>query len=208
MIVGEAQHFLAHVAQNQKDNDLGIKLLTESHQNFLAIDHPWGVQRSRICLADAQRLQQNYDLAAQNFEEAIREQRKKSGDILLSMLLSNYGNVLNRQGKYQLAKDFFLEGIRESQTLNNPMLIAYLVNGMAGNMVLSGDPAEAALLMGASAGIFEAVGISSMAAVDQFDHDYYLAEVRTNLEQKLLDTLWAEGKGMSVEETVAYVLNL
>jgi len=159
-------------------------------------------------LADAQRLQQNYDLAAQNFEEAIREQRKKSGDILLSMLLSNYGNVLNRQGKYQLAKDFFLEGIRESQTLNNPMLIAYLVNGMAGNMVLSGDPAEAALLMGASAGIFEAVGISSMAAVDQFDHDYYLAEVRTNLEQKLLDTLWAEGKGMSVEETVAYVLNL
>jgi predicted ATPase/class 3 adenylate cyclase len=206
VIVGEARHFLAHVAQNQKEYGLAVKLLTESYQNFLEIDHPWGIQRSRICLADAQRLQQNYALAAPNFEEAIREQRKKPGDILLAMLLSNYGNVLNRQGKYQLARDCFLEGIRESQALNNPMLIAYLVDGLAGNMVLSGAPEKAALLMGVSAGIFEAAGVTSMAAVDQFDHDYYLAEVQSNLDQGLIEALSEKGKHMSVEETLAYVL--
>ncbi|MFN2197320.1 MAG: AAA family ATPase, partial [Anaerolineales bacterium] len=207
VIVGEAQHFLAHVAQNQSKPELGLNLLTESHQIFLSIDHPWGVQRSRICLADAQRLQQNYDLAAQNFEEAIREQRKKSGDILLAMLLSNYGNVLNRQGQYQLAKDCFLEGIRESQILNNAMLIAYLVDGLAGNMVLSGDSAAAAQLMGAAEGYFEAAGISSMATIDQFDHDYYLAQIQASLEQEVINELWEKGKGMSIDETVAYVLN-
>ena len=207
VIVGEAQHFLAHVAQNQRNPELGLKLLSESHQIFSSINHPWGVQRSRICLADALRLQQNYDLAAQNFEEAIREQRKKSGDILLAMLLSNYGNVLNRQGKYQLARDCFLEGIRESQTLNNSMLIAYLVDGLAGNMVLSGHAAKAAQLMGAAEGFFEAAGISSMAAIDQADHDYYMAQIQASLEQEVINGLWEKGKGMSIEEIVAYVLN-
>jgi predicted ATPase/class 3 adenylate cyclase len=208
VIVGEALHFLAHVAQNQKNPEIGLKLLTESHQVFLSIDHPWGVQRSRICLADAQRLQQNYDLAAQNFEEAIREQRKKTGDILLAMLLSNYGNVLNRQGKHQRARECFLEGIRESQTLNNSILIAYLVDGLAGNMVLSGDPAKATQLMGAAEGFFETAGISSMATIDQVDHDYYLAQIQARLEPEVLNGFWETGKRMSIEETVAYLLNM
>jgi tetratricopeptide (TPR) repeat protein len=203
--VGESQHFLAHAAQNQKEYDLGVELLTESHQNFLAINHLWGIQRSRICLADAQRLQQNYALAARNFEEAIEEQRKTPGDILLALLLSNYGNVLNRQGKYQRARACFLEGIQISQALANQMAIPYMVDGLAGNAVLAGNPEEGALLMGASESIFEEGGGSSMAAVDQFDHDYYLAQIRANLEQDRLDALWEKGKDMSVEETVAYV---
>ncbi|MGD2049174.1 MAG: adenylate/guanylate cyclase domain-containing protein [Chloroflexota bacterium] len=209
VIVGEAQHFLAHVAQNQGNPDLGVELLTASHKNFRDIDHRWGVRRSRTCLADAQRLQQNYDLAARNFEEAIREQRESSGDgdIMLAMYLSNYGNVLNRQGKYQQAVDCFREGIQISQALNNSMMIAYLVDGLAGNAVLSGNPEEAALLMGASEGLFEAENIASMAAIDQFDHDYYLAEIQANLEQDRLDELWEKGKKMPAEETVARVLD-
>lgn len=206
VIVGEAQHFLAHVAQNKQDNDLALELLTESHKLFLAIDHSWGVQRSRICLADAQRLGQNYALAARNVEKAIREQREKSEDIMLAVLLSNYGNVLNRQGKYEAARESFLEGVREAQALDSSMVIAYLVDGLAGNAVLSGNPEEAALLMGAAERIFEEAGVTSMAAVDQFDHDYYLAEIQANLEQGVIDNLWEKGQGMSVEETVAYVL--
>jgi hypothetical protein len=86
------------------------------------------------------------------------------------------------------------------------MMIAYLVDGLAGNAVLSGNPEEAALLMGASEGILEAESITSMALIDQFDHDYYLAEIRANLERDRLEALWEKGKHMSVEETVAYVL--
>jgi predicted ATPase/class 3 adenylate cyclase len=206
VIIGEAQHFLAHVAQNKEDSELGVKLLTESYQNFLDIHHPWGIQRSRICLADAQRLQQNYILAARNFEEAIREQRKKPKDILLTMMLSNYGNVLNRQGNYRLAREYFLEGIQESHALNNLMVIGYLIDGLAGNMVLSGSPEEAALLMGASEGILQKQGVSSMAAIDQVDHDYYMAEIHSALEQEQIDTLWERGKSMPSEEAVAFVL--
>lgn len=123
------------------------------------------------------------------------------------MLLSNYGNVLNRQGKYQPARDCFLEGIQESQTLNNSMLFAYLVDGLAGNLVLSGNPAKAAQLMGAAEGFFEAAGITSMARIDQVDHDYYLAQIQASLEQEVIDGLWGKGKGMSIKDTVAYVQN-
>jgi len=209
VILGEAQHFLAHVAQNRGDLDQGVELLTASHENFLAIDHRWGIRRARNCLADAQRLQQNYDRAARNLEEAIQEQREITGgrDIMLAMYLSNYGNVLNRLGRYQLASDCFREGIRISQALNNSMMIAYLVDGMAGNAVLSGSPEEAALLIGASKGIFEAENIASMAAIDQFDHDYYVAEIRAKLEPDRLHELQEIGKRMTVRETVDYVLN-
>jgi len=207
VIVGEAQHFLAHVAQNEKDNELGVALLTQSHENFLAINHRWGIRRSRSCLADAQRLQQNYDLAARNLEEAIEEQRKNPGGIILAMLLSNYGNVLNRLGKYPPAKDSFLEGIREARALQNEMVVPYLIDGLAGNAVLSGDPERAALLMGAAEALFEAAGVSSMAAIDQFDHDYYLEEIQAHLEPERLRELWKTGQGMSADEAVAAVLD-
>jgi predicted ATPase/class 3 adenylate cyclase len=209
VIVGEAQHFLAHVAQHQGDSDQGVALLTASHENFLAIDHRWGVRRARNCLADALRLQQNYDLAAHNLEEAIREQRESTGerDIMLAMYLSNYGNVLNRQGKYKQARDCFLEGIQISQALNNRLLLAYLVDGLAGNAVLSGRSEKAAVLMGASTAIFEAEKVASMAAIDQVDHDYYVAEVEARLEPHQLRALQEMGKQMTVKETVDYVLD-
>jgi tetratricopeptide (TPR) repeat protein len=209
VVVGEAQHFLAHTAQNQGDLDRGVELLTASHENFLAIDHRWGIQRARNCLADAQRLRQNYDLAAQNLEEAIREHRESTGnrDIMLAMYLSNYGNVLNRLGRYQEASDCFREGIRVSQDLNNSMVIAYLVDGLAGNAVLSGRPEEAALLMGASKGMFEAENITSMAVIDQFDHDFYMAEIQAKLEPDRLQELQETGKHMTLKETVDRVLD-
>ncbi|MDT8305823.1 MAG: tetratricopeptide repeat protein [Anaerolineae bacterium] len=208
VIVGEAQHFLAHVAQHQGDPDQGEALLTASHGNFLAIDHRWGVRRARNCLADALRLQQKYDLAARNLEEAIREQRESTGerDIMLAMYLSNYGNVLNRQGKYQQARHCFREGIRISHALNNRLLLAYLVDGLAGNAVLSGRAEEAAGLMGASTAIFEAEKVTSMAAIDQVDHDYYVAEVEARLEPHRLRALQEMGKQMTAKETVDYVL--
>jgi tetratricopeptide (TPR) repeat protein len=183
--------------------------LTASHENFLAIDHRWGVRRARNCLADALRLQQNYDLAARNLQEAIREQRESTGerDIMLAMYLSNYGNVLNRQGKYRQARDCFREGVQISHALNNRLLLAYLLDGLAGNAVLSGKPEEAAVLMGASAAIFEAEKVASMAAIDQVDHDYYMAEIQAHMEPDRLPALQQIGKNMTVKETVEYVLN-
>ena len=60
--------------------------------------------------------------------------------------------------------------------------------------------------MGAAEGIFEATEVAAMAAVDQFDHDYYLTQIQAALDQSTIEELWEKGKGMPAEEVAAYVL--
>jgi predicted ATPase/class 3 adenylate cyclase len=207
IIVGEAQHFLAHVAQHEGAHEQGLILLRESLKNFLELDHPWGILRSRICLADAERLTQNYDRAANNFQEIIESLRNKSKDVLYAAILSNYGNVLNRQGEFQRALASFREGIERARELENAMILGYLFDGLAGTSILTMQPQRAARLMGASQKSFELAGVSSMTAVDQFDHDYYMAAIREALDEPTFAELMDEGKRMSLEEAASCSLD-
>lgn len=146
--------------------------------------------------------------AAQNLETTIREQAQAAGehDIMFAVLRSNYGNVLNRQLKLAAAKSVFVDGLRVARALQNQLVVAYLIDGLAGNAVLAGDPAEAAVLMGVADSIFDALGVTSMAAIDKADHDFYLAAIRDQLEHTEVDRLWAQGKRTAVDAVVNRLL--
>lgn len=206
LILGEAQHFLGHYAQNEGDQERGLELLDESLDNFQALDHPWGIRRSKNCLADAERLTQNYDRAARSFRELIDSHQGTAKDVLYGATLSNYGNVLNRQGEYRAAQDSFHEGIQFAWELENATLLGYMFGGLAGTAVLSGQPQEAARLMGACEKAFEEAGVTSMNAIDQFDHDYYMAALQGELGEESLGALMETGRQMSLEEAVRFAL--
>lgn len=205
-IVGEAQHFLGHFAQNDGDHERGLTLLGQSLENFQTLDHAWGIRRSKNCLADAERLTQNYDRAARNFRELIEAYEGRTKDVLYVATLSNHGNVLNRQGEYEQALSSFQEGIELASEIENATLLGFLFDGLAGTSVLSGRPQRAAQLMGASRTAFELAGVTSMNTIDQFDHDHYMAAIREELDEDALHERMKTGGRMSLEEAVEFAL--
>lgn len=205
-VVGEAQHFLAHYSQNEGELDRAVDLLRESLDNFLELDHSWGILRSRVCLADAERLTQNYERAARNFREIIQEYENRTKDLLYAASMSNYGNVLNRQGEYERALASFRKGIEFASELENATLLGFLFDGLAGTAILTSQPERSAQLMGASQMAFERAGVTSLNAVDQFDHDHYMAAIREKLDDDLLDDLIETGRQMSLEQAVTFAL--
>lgn len=206
-IIGEAQHFLGHVCQHDGDYQRGLNLLRESLKKFMDLAHPWGILRARNCLADAERLAQNYELAASNFEEIIQMYRSRTKDVLFGAILSNYGNVLNRQGEYRRALASFQKGIEFAHELENTMLLGFLFDGLAGTAILTDQPDRSARLMGISKKAFEMAGVTSLNVIDQFDHDFYLSAIQENLHGSRFDELLDEGYRMPLEKAVAYALD-
>jgi predicted ATPase/class 3 adenylate cyclase len=205
-ILGEAQHFLGHFAQNDGEFEQGLALLRRSFDNFSELEHPWGMRRSKNCLGDAERLTQNYDRAARIFQELIEDYEGKTKDVLYAATLSNYGNVLNRQGEYEGALASFQKGIEFAWELENATLLGFLFDGLAGTTVLAGQPERAAELMAASRRAFGQAGVTSMNSIDQFDHDHYMAAIREQIDAATLDAILASGDEMSLEAAVALAL--
>jgi predicted ATPase len=205
-ILGEAQHFLGHFAQNDGEHERGLMLLRQSLENFWQLDHPWGIRRSKNCLGDAERLTQNYARAARIFRELIQDYEGRTKDVLYAATLSNYGNVLNRQGEYERALASFQEGIEFAWELENATLLGFLFDGLAGTMALAGQPQRAAALMAASKRAFDQAGVSSMNAIDQFDHDHYMGLIREQIDAAALDEILESGDEMALEAAVALAL--
>ncbi|MDX1437965.1 MAG: hypothetical protein R3335_14225, partial [Anaerolineales bacterium] len=204
--LGEVRHFLGHVLQHEGDPEGGLLLLRASLNDFLELEHPWGIFRSRICLADAERLRQNYDQAAVNFEEIIDVYKNRARGVMYTAILNNYGHVLNRQGRVREALETFQTGIRTASEVENSMILGFLFDGLAGTSVLSNQARRAARLMGASKMAFDLAGVTAMNAIDQFDHDYYMDVIREDLETGDIKDLMNEGRSMTLGEAVAYSL--
>lgn len=205
-ILGEAQHFLGHFAQNDGEHEGGLRLLRQSFENFVELDHPWGIRRSKNCLGDAERLTQNYERAARIFRELIDDYEGRTKDVLYAATLSNYGNVLNRQGEYEEALASFQAGIEFAWKLENATMLGFLFDGLAGTTVLAGQPERAAELMAASKRAFEQAGVSSMNAIDQFDHDHYMALIREEIDAAALEEILSAGEEKPLGSAVEFAL--
>ena len=71
--------------------------------------------------------------------------------------------------------------------------------------MVKGDAERAAQLLGAGDALLEAMGIGLQPA-DKLEVDRYRAAVREQLDEATFEAARAEGRAMSLEEAVAYVL--
>ncbi len=71
---------------------------------------------------------------------------------------------------------------------------------------MQGHPKRAARLLGASEAILKGMGASQQPA-DQIEIDRYFTATREQLGEEAFQEALAEGKGMSLEEAVAFALD-
>ncbi len=122
-----------------------------------------------------------------------------------SWTLCNAAQLLLRSGQIQQAEERLEEIARLFQ--GDPVLNASCLAGLAGVAAVRGNGLRATCLLGACARLLDDEGVPH-ELTDEADRAYHKAAARALIDAESWDAASAEGWAMSVDEAVAYGLQV
>jgi predicted ATPase/DNA-binding XRE family transcriptional regulator len=196
--------------------------LTEGLAIGREVDEPWLSGPCLFALSRIARLQGRPGQAETLISEALQLCHEMGHPIGLPLCLLQTGLLAVDQTDIQRASTLFAESLNVLRDIAQrwgtagrlkgleavaaaPWGVPGCLEGLARVADLSGDPARAARLYGATATVRDAVGFGR-EPVDQPIYEHWIAETRAKLGDRAFETAWAEGATMSLDEAVAEAL--
>ncbi len=142
------------------------------------------------------------------FEEGLALARRMGDRSVAYVALYNLAQVSLARRDYDGAAAIFKEGITLSEQMRDQANLAYFLEGLA---VVAGKREEAersARLSGAAEGLLEAVGaaVYNYYQPDRSLYERTMSATRSRLGDVAFEEAWAEGRKMTFEQAVEYVL--
>jgi predicted ATPase/predicted Ser/Thr protein kinase len=183
----------------------GIALCREGLALFRKSGHRPGIMQALIVLGELGRVDGDYDLAQNAYEECLALSRETGYKLCEAMTLGNLAGVAQHRGRVGQARALAAGSLALFRELGDKKYSAMNLAGMAGSIAAQGDPQAAARLLGASAAQLETLGIVMHAGERPLLRQIEAA-VREQLDEATFDAAWAEGRAMSLEQAVSYAL--
>jgi tetratricopeptide (TPR) repeat protein len=184
----------------------GIRLCEEGLALFRKFDEKAGISLALNSLGELARSDGDYERAGRAYREAIDIAREQGNKLHEAISRSNLSYVAHHQGDHKQAEAFAVEGLTLLLELENTRYIPQGLAMLAGPVAAQGNPRKAARLLGASEALLEAMGLCLQAG-DRFEAERNEAAVREQLDDAAFEAAWAEGRAMSLDEAIAYVLS-
>lgn len=197
----EALGDLGLLAYLRNDYPAAYKHLEESLTGFREIGSVPGIESALNRLGDLARYQGDYDQAGKLYSESLALYRSMNDMDEIPSLLHNLGYVAQHHGDNAQALALFKEGLDIQVKMGNEAGIAECLVGIAGVLVALGQPEEAASLFGAAEALFETLGLVLWPA-NRLEYDRNLSALRESVGEIALETAWAAGRNMSVEQAL------
>jgi tetratricopeptide (TPR) repeat protein len=161
----------------------------------------WGIGMNRFFKATP-------DQGADHFREAL-EIFERTGDMTMSAWsLHMLGSALIRQNLIDEAREPLRRALRDFHTAGDVAGITLVLDDLASEGVASDDLPRAARLWGAARALSFAGGVGLADWVDaQFD-EASRQSARATMDPAELERYGAEGRAMSLDESVAYALEI
>jgi predicted ATPase/class 3 adenylate cyclase len=152
--------------------------------------------------------QGDLDSAMLQLEESLALCRELGDRRSAAMALFVLGVTELRRGHLERGATLLEEGAQISRELADRLGTPYFAEGLAKLAALRGSPVRAARLWGAAEALREQMGMS-LSKFDRANSDYErdLALVRSALDEATFEAAWAEGRAMSFEQAVGYLLS-
>ncbi len=119
----------------------------------------------------------------------------------LNMIKSEIAHIDRYEGRYEQAEAAYRQTIREWQRLGHRAAIAHQLECFATIAKACEDDQRAARLFGAADALRERIQIP-MTVQERAEYDREVAELQAGMEDKAFGALWAEGRGMSMEQAI------
>ncbi len=172
----------------------------------------WWTVESLVYLGIAAAMQGDYRKAETFLQQSLALSRETENPNNLKWSLRICGLLALREKDFERGEAFLTETLRycrdpRTHGILNPAIVERTLEGLA--QVASGrlDYARAVALFGAAEALRETLGATTSGWVPGADnHDRYVASARSGLGDAAFVAGWAQGRAMSLEQTIEYAL--
>jgi tetratricopeptide (TPR) repeat protein len=196
---------MVRVAESRDDENEEEKYLAKLKQ--LVRETPLSLPSGLFYLGmgHSETMQGHYEAAKANFEEGLSIFRYLRHPGFQLIMTSEIGHTTRRLGQTLEAKKIYDKTLRSWQTTGNRGAIANQLEGFAFLAIVEEEPQRAAKLLGAAEAIRERVQ-SPMTDFEQIEYVQSLERLRFMLAEPELNELWAEGRAMTLDESIQFAL--
>lgn len=172
------------------------------------LENIWGIECALAHLGSIAGYQGDVERASRLLDEAMALSRKR-GDVHGSALWLRYqGKVAHVAGDQVRASRLFTEALVIQRDVSKGLWeIAACLEGLASVAIARGAAGHAARLWGASEAIREQIG-APLSPVDRAAYDADVARSRAMLGDEAFTGARAEGQAMTLEQAIAYALEV
>jgi predicted ATPase len=149
----------------------------------------------------------DYAEARSRFEECLTLFQKIGDKFRVNMVLSELAHLERRQGNDEQALPHYRETILAWQDLGHRAAVAHQLECFAFIAVSQEDNQRAVQLLRAAGALRENIG-APMSRSELDEYDQAVATLRRNLNEASFAAAWEKGYSMSMEDAVAYALEV
>jgi non-specific serine/threonine protein kinase len=164
-----------------------------------------GIAQGLTNLGEHARLNGDFQLARDAYEEALTLSRETGDALRESILMINLAFILLHEGSAENAEGLLRESLSLALAFGHTAYTADKLSALAGAAVALGHPERATVLSGAAEALYERQGYEPQA-YDIPEFDRYQSSAREQLDDETFEAAWAEGRAMNLEEAIAYAL--
>ena len=188
------------------DGAKSIAFLRESLDLYRQTGFDSGVVFTTVVLAAIYQTNNDLTQAAQLLDESMSAAEHSGNNLARSIALVNYGRLKFAEGDYGRAKKLCQESLRLREELADRWGLVQCLEPLTAIAVIEGAPKHAAKMLGAIDVLLETLG-AQPPLIFRADHEPSSAAVRAALDKKTFDRLFAEGRKLSIKESVALALS-
>jgi tetratricopeptide (TPR) repeat protein len=148
----------------------------------------------------------NYETAKQLFEDGLNIFRRLRNKNFQTVMTSELGHIARHTGDMKEARRIYQETIKGWQDLGNRSAIANQLECFAFIAITDEEPQRAIKLFGAAEALREKIH-SPMTDYERVEYDQGVAQLRSSLNESEFNSLWAEGRVLTMDQAIQFALN-
>jgi predicted ATPase/class 3 adenylate cyclase len=152
-----------------------------------------------------ERFRGHLDVAKGHFEEGLKIFRQLRYKYFETVMMAELGHIARTTGDMAQAKKTYQATITRFKDLGNRPAIAHQLECFAFIAITEEELQRAAQLLGAAEALREKVD-APMTDYERVEYDRSVAQLRSMLDEAKFNTLWAEGRTMTLEQAIQLAL--
>jgi predicted ATPase/DNA-binding CsgD family transcriptional regulator len=192
---------LGAVELREGDYAKAASLFEESLISSRDLGDKWLISTALADLGVVARIQGDLERAESLLRESLALSREVGDTWRVALSLHGLGKVAFRRGDYMGAAGFYTQSLVLSKQVENRWIADDCLEGLAAVACAQGQHGRASRLLGAADALREMLGYHPLAS-EQADHDRCVAAARAGLRENAFAAAWAEGRTMTLEQTI------
>ena len=202
---GLAYMNMARMAVERGDEDERDKYFGMLKEKVLEVPGTFQVGMMFLGMGMDESVRGHYAAARKNFEDGMVI-FKGIGNLNFQLVLrSEIGHVERHTGNMELARSIYQETLPGWQEIGNRSAVAHQLECFGFLAIQEEEPGRAARLIGAAEALREKI-VSPMTDFERIEYDQAVARLRAMLPEGEFQTLWSEGRSMTMEQAVQLAL--